>query len=69
MNDTLPKMHVCKSCGFMSTRGDEFEMVAGEKLCLRCADKNTANDNTHDNERQFQSVSYTETAGRHVSVG
>jgi hypothetical protein len=41
MNDTLPKMHVCESCGFMSTRGNEFEMVAGEKLCLCCADKKT----------------------------
>lgn len=49
MNDTLPKMHVCESCGFMSTRGNEFEMVAGEKLCLHCANKKTANYNASEN--------------------
>lgn len=36
MTDTTPKMHVCKNCGFMSTRGDLFEMVEGLLLCLSC---------------------------------
>jgi hypothetical protein len=41
MNDTLPKMHVCKNCGFMSTRRNLFEMVEGLLLCVFCIDQYT----------------------------
>jgi hypothetical protein len=36
MTNTTPKMHVCKNCGFMSTRGNLFAMVEGLLLCVFC---------------------------------
>jgi formylmethanofuran dehydrogenase subunit E len=39
MDDILPKMHICENCGFMSTRGSEFDVVDEKKLCSSCAGK------------------------------
>jgi hypothetical protein len=39
MNDTTPKMHVCKNCGFMSTQGNLFALVEGLLLCLSCVEQ------------------------------
>lgn len=39
MTDTLLKMHVCKNCGFMSTRGELFEVVDGILQCLYCIEE------------------------------
>jgi len=39
MTDTTPKMHVCNSCGFMSTQGNLFAMVEGLLLCLSCIEE------------------------------
>jgi len=36
MTDTLPKMHVCKNCGFMSTREHLFDLVNDILLCVSC---------------------------------
>jgi hypothetical protein len=39
MTDTLPKMYVCKNCGFMSTRGELFKVVEGLLLCVFCVER------------------------------
>lgn len=39
MNDTLPKTHICKNCGFMSTRSNLFKMVEGLLLCVSCIEQ------------------------------
>ena len=39
MTDTLPKLHTCKNCGFMSMRGRLFEMVGDKLLCKACIDQ------------------------------
>ena len=36
MTDTLPKMHTCKNCGFMSMQGNLFERVGDDMLCATC---------------------------------
>jgi hypothetical protein len=39
--NTAPRMHVCKNCGFMSTRGELFKVVEGLLLCIACIDQYT----------------------------
>jgi hypothetical protein len=39
MTDTLPKTHICKNCGFMSTRSNLFERVEGLLLCMFCIEQ------------------------------
>jgi hypothetical protein len=41
MTDTVPKMHICKNCGFMSTRGELFEMVGDLLMCVLCLEQYT----------------------------
>ena len=36
MTNTLPKMHTCKNCGFMSMQENVFEMLGKDKLCRFC---------------------------------
>jgi len=38
----LPEKSVCKNCGFMSTRGNSFDMEEGKKLCKPCSEQETA---------------------------
>ena len=39
MTDTMQKLHVCSSCGFMSMQGNAFEIVGREKLCRSCLER------------------------------
>ena len=41
MAEPFPKMHVCKNCGFMSTRAELFEVVEGILQCKFCIDQYT----------------------------
>ena len=41
MTNTLPKMHICKNCGFMSTRGHLFLVVDGLLQCIFCIEQYT----------------------------
>jgi len=39
MAETSPKMHVCKNCGFMSTRKELFLIVDGLLQCIFCIEQ------------------------------
>jgi hypothetical protein len=39
MNKFLPKMHVCKNCGFMSSQGNLFLVVDGLLQCIFCIEQ------------------------------
>jgi hypothetical protein len=39
MNESAPKMHVCKNCGFMSTDGKLFVFVDGYLQCIVCVEQ------------------------------
>jgi len=36
MTNTKPETHVCKNCGFMSTREELFLVVEGLLQCIFC---------------------------------